>query len=80
MRDPERVKRANRILIVIVILFLLYGIIYRIQTGDNGLYVFGHRIDLPFGTQQETTSETGSGTEDGEEAAEEQTDEDSKGN
>ncbi len=54
MRDMERVKRANRILIGIVILFLLYGIFYRMQTGDNSLYLFGHRIELPFGGQETT--------------------------
>ena len=57
MRDNDRVRRGNRIILVVVILFLLYGIIYRVQTGDNKLYLFGYAIDLPFG-QQETTGDT----------------------
>ena len=57
MRDNDRVRRGNRIILVVVILFLLYGVIYRVQTGDNKLYLFGYAIDLPFG-QKETTNET----------------------
>jgi len=53
MRDPERVRRSNRLLIVIVILMLLYGIINRMQSGNDSIYLFGYKI---YGTEQ--TSET----------------------
>ena len=32
---------------------LLYGLFYRMQSGDSSLYLFGFKIDLPFATQQE---------------------------
>lgn len=59
MRNQDRIRRSNRILIAIVILFLLYGVVYRMQTGDNKLYLFGYTIELPFGGQhnaEETTA------------------------
>ncbi len=46
--NNDRLRRSNRILIGLIILFLLYGIIYRIQTGDTDFYLFGYKIDLPF--------------------------------
>lgn len=45
------------ILIGIVILFLLYGVFYRMQSGDSSLYIFGQKIDMPFATQQESVEE-----------------------
>ena len=58
MRNQDRIRRSNRILIAIVILFLLYGIVYRMQTGDNKLYLFGYTIELPFGGQQNSEETT----------------------
>ena len=60
MNDRDRIRRSNRILIGIVVLFILYGIIYRIQTGDSSLYIFGYKLDLPFFHQEvvEETTET----------------------
>ena len=52
-RDRERLKRSNMVLIGLIVLMLLYGLFYRIQTGDSSLYMFGFKIDLPFGTHQE---------------------------
>ena len=57
MNDNDRIRRSNRILIAIVVLFLLYGVITRIQSGDTSLYIFGYKIDLPF-TRQQTVEET----------------------
>ena len=47
-RDRERLKRSNMVLIGLIVLMLLYGLFYRIQSG-----LFGFKIDLPFATQQE---------------------------
>ena len=60
MNDRDRIRRSNRILIGIVVLFILYGIIYRVQTGDSSLYIFGYKLDLPFFHQEvvEETTET----------------------
>ena len=60
MNDRDKIRRSNRILIGIVVLFILYGIIYRIQTGDSSLYIFGYKLDLPFFHQEvvEETTET----------------------
>jgi hypothetical protein len=52
-RDRERLKRSNMVLIGLVVLMLLYGLFYRMQSGDSSLYLFGFKIDLPFATQQE---------------------------
>ena len=60
MRNPDKLQRSNFVLIGLVILFLLYGVIYRIQTGDNKLVIFGYTIELPFG-QQEAPSDGGAG-------------------
>lgn len=64
MRDPERVRRSNMVLIGLVILCLLYGIIVRMQSGDKSFYLFGFKI---YGTEetqaeeapQETSAESG---------------------
>ena len=60
MRNSDKLQRSNFVLIGHVILFLLYGVIYRIQTGDNKLVIFGYTIELPFG-QQEAPSDGGAG-------------------
>lgn len=60
MRNSDKLQRSNFVLIGLVILFLLYGVIYRIQTGDNKLVIFGYTIELPFG-QQEAPSDGGAG-------------------
>ena len=54
MRDPERVRRSNIILIGLVILCLLYGLITRMQSGDDSFYLFGFKI---FGTEETQTEE-----------------------
>lgn len=54
MRDPERVRRSNMILIGLVILCLLYGIIVRMQSGDKSFYLFGFKI---YGTEETQTEE-----------------------
>ena len=51
--NNDRLRRSNMVLIGLVVLMLLYGLFYRIQSGDSTLYVFGYKINLPFGTQQE---------------------------
>ena len=51
--DRERLRRSNIVLIGLVVLMLLYGLFYRMQSGDNSLYLFGFKIDMPFGTHQE---------------------------
>ena len=53
MRGSDNLHRSNMILLGLVLLMLLYGIIYRVQTGDNKLYLFGFEIELPFGQKQE---------------------------
>ncbi len=55
MRDPEKLRRSNRILIGIVILLLLFGVITRLQNRDTSFYLFGIEI-LP-GAKQETVQE-----------------------
>ena len=70
MNDRDRIRRSNRILIGIVVLFILYGIIYRIQTGDSSLYIFGYKLDLPF-FHQEVVEETTTETEETETSSEE---------
>ena len=60
MRNSDKLQRSNFVLIGLVILFLLYGVIYRIQTGDNKLVIFGYTIELPFGPQ-EAPSDGGAG-------------------
>ena len=60
MRNSDKLQRSNFVLIGLVILFLLYGVIYRIQTGDTKLVIFGYTIELPFG-QQEAPSDGGAG-------------------
>ena len=40
-RDRERLKRSNMVLIGLVVLMLLYGLFYRMQSGDSSLYLFG---------------------------------------
>lgn len=62
MRGSNNTHRSNMILLGLVVLMLLYGIIYRVQSGDNKLYVFGFEIELPFGGKEEVQ-------EDAEEAA-----------
>ena len=57
MRDPDKLRRSNMILIGLVILFMLYGIIYRVQTGDTTMHIFGFTFDLPFVSQQENTEQ-----------------------
>ena len=52
-RDRDRIRRSNLVLIGLVVLMLLYGLFYRMQSGDNSLYLFGFKIDMPFGTHQE---------------------------
>ncbi|MGX8687752.1 MAG: hypothetical protein ACSW8K_08160 [bacterium] len=64
MRDPERVRRSNMVLIGLVILCLLYGIIVRMQSGDKSFYLFGFKIYGAEETQaeeapQETSAESG---------------------
>lgn len=54
MRDPERVRRSNIVLIGLVILCLLYGIITRMQSGDDSFYLFGFKV---FGTEETQTEE-----------------------
>ena len=61
MRNSDKLQRSNFVLIGLVILFLLYGVIYRIQTGDNKLVIFGYTIELPFGQQEEAPSDGGAG-------------------
>ena len=61
MRNSDKLQRSNFVLIGLVILFLLYGVIYRIQTGDNKLVIFGYTIKLPFGQQEEAPSDGGAG-------------------
>jgi hypothetical protein len=56
MRDPERIRRSNRILIALVVLMLLYGIISRMITGDTSLYIFGIPVIAPKETQEENTN------------------------
>lgn len=51
-RDRDRLRRSNMVLIGLVVLMLLYGVIMRVQSGDRSLYLFGFKIDLPFGTEQ----------------------------
>ena len=53
MRGSDNLHRSNMILLGLVLLMLLYGILYRVQTGDNKLYLFGFEIELPFGQKQE---------------------------
>ncbi len=55
MRDPERIRRSNMVLIGLVILCLLYGLITRMQSGDDSFYLFGFKI---FGTEETQTEET----------------------
>lgn len=55
MRDPERVRRSNMVLIGLVILCLLYGIIVRMQSGDKSFYLFGFKI---YGTEETQAEET----------------------
>jgi len=55
MRDPERIRRSNMVLIGLVILCLLYGIITRMQSGDDSFYLFGFKI---FGTEETQTEVT----------------------
>ena len=43
------------VLIGIVILLMLYGIVLRLQSGDNSFYLFG--IELIPGTQKEAVQE-----------------------
>lgn len=57
MNNNDKLRRSNMILIGIVILFLLYGVFYRMQSGDSSLYIFGQKIDMPFATQQESVEE-----------------------
>lgn len=59
MRDPNRLRRSNIILVGLVLLMLLYGVLSRAQSGDRSLYIFGFKVDLPFASQQEVTEETG---------------------
>ena len=53
MRNSDKLRRSNMILLGLIILMLLYGIIYRVQSGDNKLYILGFEIELPFGQKQE---------------------------
>ena len=48
MRGSNNLRRSNMLLLVLVLMMLLYGIIYRVQSGDNKLYIFGFEIELPF--------------------------------
>ena len=56
MQDPKRVFKSNLALVLLVLMVLLYGIVYRIRTGDNSLYLFGYKIQNPF-TAKQTTEE-----------------------
>lgn len=58
MRGSNNIHRSNMILLGLVLLMLLYGIFYRIQSGDNKLYVFGFELELPFGQKQEAQENT----------------------
>ena len=57
MRDPDKLRRSNMILIGLVVLFLLYGVISRLQSGATKMDIFGFTFDLPFVTQQESTEQ-----------------------
>ena len=53
MHGSNNIRRSNMILLGLIILMLLYGIIYRVRSGDNKLYILGFEIELPFGQTQE---------------------------
>ena len=57
MRDRDRLRRSNIVLVGLVLLMLLYGVLSRAQSGDRSLYIFGFKVDLPFATQQEAAEE-----------------------
>ena len=57
MRDPERTRRSNRILIILIVLCLLYGILYRMSSGDNSFYLFGFKVFGPEQTVEENANE-----------------------
>lgn len=79
MRDPDKLRRSNMILIGLVVLFLLYGIIYRVQTGDTTMHLFGFTFDLPFVTQQESTEqEPAAGTQEDTQTSQEEAPSESK--
>ncbi len=59
MRDPDRVRRSNMILIGLVILCLLYGLIARMQSGDDSFYLFGYKI---FGSETAVSEEAADGS------------------
>ena len=65
MRGSDNLHRSNMILLGLVLLMLLYGILYRVQTGDNKLYIFGFEIELPFGQKQEAQEDAGEAALDG---------------
>jgi len=56
MQDPKRVFKSNLALVLLVLMVLLYGVVYRMRTGDNSLYLFGYKIQNPF-TAKQTTEE-----------------------
>lgn len=52
MDNRDKLRRSNLVLILIVVMFLLFGVIYRIETGDQTLYLFGYEIRMPFTSSQ----------------------------
>ncbi|MBP3914274.1 MAG: hypothetical protein J6D14_07700 [Lachnospiraceae bacterium] len=48
MNDRDKLRRSNLFLILIVVTILIFGLIYRMKTGDPTLYLFGYEIPLPF--------------------------------
>ena len=58
MRDSNKLRRSNLILIGLVIILLIFGAITRIQSGDTNLYLFGYTIQLPFSSQEQASGDT----------------------
>ena len=52
MDNRDKLRRSNLVLILIVVMFLLFGVIYRIETGDQTLYLFGYEIRMTFTSSQ----------------------------
>ena len=48
MRNSDKLHRSNMVLLILVVLMLLYGVVTRIQSGDNKMYIFGFEFELPF--------------------------------
>lgn len=65
MNKNDKLRRSNMVLFGLVALMLLYGVIYRMQTGDNTLTVFGFTIELPFGHKEEVQEDKNGETSNG---------------